>query len=331
MPKAIDIQTWTTDENDIGSRLDQFLTERLAGITRSQIQKAITSGQVTVNGSRPTKHRFLKAGDVVEFKPNDTNPTVATKSKNHSSDQGLKTENSDPLIPEIIEETPTYIVLDKPTGLLVHADSKTQHGTLVDFLIKHYPPIAKVGEDPGRPGIVHRLDREVSGLMVVAKTQHAYDELKKQFATRETEKVYLALVHGEVPQAEGDLKFRIARSTTSARMAARPAGEKEGKAAWTHFRTLERLRGASLLELHILSGRTHQIRAHLMAFQHPVIGDALYTAKRPDRNIQAPPRLMLQSVALTLKDPESGERRTYKLEPDAAFDQMRETLNNRKK
>jgi 23S rRNA pseudouridine1911/1915/1917 synthase len=213
-------------------------------------------------------------------------------------------------------------VIDKPAGLLVHPDAKTKTGTLIDWLLAHDPTIGKVGEDPVRPGIVHRLDREVSGLMVVAKSQRAYDDLKRQFAERKVEKRYLALVYGRVMKDEGDIKLRIARSTSQARMAARPAHEAEGRAAWTHYRVRERLRGATLLDLEILSGRTHQIRAHLQAIGHPVVGDALYAPKKiPPRPVAS--RLMLQSVSLAFDDPASGERRSYSIPPDPAFRELR--------
>ncbi len=324
-------QSWTVEASSAGERLDHFLTERLSTLSRSQIQKLIVSGQVTVSGKAPTKHRFLKTGDTIVFDAQSVDrPPAGRTGKAHGQKKiPSRTSHSTPstlrLDDLIVEETDSYIVLDKPVGLLVHPDSKTEHGTLVDALIAHDPKIAKVGENPERPGIVHRLDREVSGLMVVAKTQDAFDALKKQFASRETHKTYLALVHGDAPHEEGDLKFRIARSTTSPRMAARPEGESKGKAAWTHYRTLERLNGATLLELQILSGRTHQIRAHLLAFGHPVMGDHLYIAKRPDRNMM-PPRLMLQSTGLSFLDPDTGTRREYRLEPDAVFDEMKKRL-----
>lgn len=310
----METQTWKIGPEDEGERLDIFLTFELSERSRSAIQKLIKDGHITVNGKPATVHRFLKVDDKVTWNGKEVK-RVRT----------LKVEKpADPLPPIeglIVEETADWIVLDKPSGLLVHADSAIPDGTLVDLLVKHFPPIAKVGEDPERPGIVSRLDREVSGLMVVAKTQAAFDSLKKQFASREVHKRYLALCHGTLPDEEGEIKFRIARSTTQPRMAARPVNEEEGKAAWTHYRVKERFKGATLAEVEILSGRTHQIRAHLHAMQCPIIGDDLYSIERTQRKVKAP-RLMLQSVSLEFDDPSTGERKKFELAPVPEFDQL---------
>ncbi|HWQ99820.1 MAG TPA: pseudouridine synthase, partial [Candidatus Methylomirabilis sp.] len=133
------------------------------------------------------------------------------------------------------------------------------------------------------------------------------------------------LVHGEVPKDEGEMKFRIARSTSKARMAARPEGAEGGQAAWTHYEVVRRFRGATLLKLEILTGRTHQIRAHLHAFGHPVIGDPLYKRRQPDRKVESP-RVLLQSVALAFNDPGTGERRSFRIELDHEFQDMISTL-----
>jgi 23S rRNA pseudouridine1911/1915/1917 synthase len=173
---------------------------------------------------------------------------------------------------------------------------------------------------------MHRLDREVSGLMVIAKTQDAYDNLKQQFASHTVEKRYLALVHGFVKEDYGDLKFRIGRSKSKGRMAARPEMDLEkGKAAWTHYKTLQRFAAAALLELTILSGRTHQIRTHLLAFNHPVMGDPLYGRKEDDKR-HKPKRLLLQSVHLMFQDPATGGTRSFDLKPDPAFDEIMKRL-----
>lgn len=298
-----------------GERLDRFLTSALPDLTRSQIAKRLKAGGATVNGKETSVHRFLQAGDVVVFDEEARSEAVKK--------QDIKIANVPPL--KIIEETKDWIVIDKPAGLLVHPDANHPTGTLVDALVAHDKKIAKIGEDPSRPGIMHRIDREVSGLMVIAKTQDAYDSLKKQFAEHSVDKRYHALVHGFVKEDEGDIKFRIARSKSKSRMAARPEGEEEGKAAWTHYKTLKRFAAASLLELNILSGRTHQIRAHLLAFNHPVMGDPLYGRKDDDKR-HKPPRLMLQSVHLEFKDPSTGDTRSFDLPPDPAFDELAKRL-----
>lgn len=314
---GIQPQTWSITSESSGDRLDVFLTSQLLDLSRSAIQKAIKNGHVTVNGKAASVHKFLKEGDEVRYAP-----VEEVKANPFEERTGLPMPELSDLI---IEETNDWMVIDKPAGLLVHPDAKTKEGTLVDLLIAHDPAIAKVGEDPERPGIVHRLDREVSGLMVIAKTQAAYDSFKEQFAGRKTEKHYLALVHGELPAEEGDIKFRIARSTSKARMAARPSHEEEGKAAWTHYIVRERFRGATLADIEIFSGRTHQIRAHLHALGCPVIGDELYALKKTERTIQAP-RVMLQSIRLSFQDPSTNEGKQFTLEPDPAFEQVQKTL-----
>ncbi|MDO8584060.1 MAG: RluA family pseudouridine synthase [bacterium] len=302
--------TWTIDLTTSGERLDLFLTAQYPDDSRSALQKRIKSGEFLVNGKKAMVHRFLKEGDVV------SRETRNIKHKTSAPIVGAIHEL--PVQPTVVAETADYLVIDKPIGLMVHPDSRTEEPTLVDWLMEHDPKIGKIGEDPSRPGIMHRLDREVSGLMVIAKTQDAFDSLKKQFATRLVEKKYIALVHGEINREEGDIKFRIARSSSKARMAARPEEEEEGRAAWTHYHILERFVGATLLELTILSGRTHQIRAHLHALGHAVMGDPLYTHKKTDRNVTAP-RLMLQSYDLTFTDPSTNEKKNFHLEPDPSF------------
>ena len=321
--------TWTISEEQAGLRLDVFLSGVLPDLSRAAIQKDIRGGVVTVNDAAATSvHQFLKVADRIAWQ-NAAGGSKGTKNGHKRNEKTTEAPSeTEPTKLEIISETPDWMVINKPAGLLVHPDAKTPHGTLVDLLIAHDPRIAKIGADPERPGIVHRLDREVSGLMIVAKTQAAFDSLQDQFAQRHVKKTYLALVHGEVSHDEGDIKLSLARSTTKARMAALPRttrnGEKPeegGKAAWTHYRVVERFVGATLLELQILSGRTHQIRAHLHAIGHPVIGDALYTIRRTDRNVH-PARMMLESVALEFNDPATGERKAFRLDPDPAFATM---------
>ncbi|MFH1621288.1 MAG: RluA family pseudouridine synthase [Patescibacteria group bacterium] len=306
---------WIIRDSVTPQRLDVFIATKLTDITRSHIAKLLKNSAGTVNGKTASVHQFLKTGDVVEF--NDTPPKKTIKTTKEENNNGdTKKENYPSL--HIIKETKDWIVLDKPAGLLVHTAPGKDEETLVDQLLEHDPKIAKIGEDPERPGIVHRLDREVSGLMVVARTQDAFDDLKRQFTGHEVEKKYMAMVHGQITDDEGDIKFRIARSKTKARMAARPVHEKEGKAAWTHFKTLKRYRKATLLELDILSGRTHQIRAHLLAFNHPVMGDPLYNRRAEDRGVKAT-RLMLQSMHLKFKDPDTGEFQTFDILPVPEF------------
>ncbi len=314
------LYTWQVDLVNQGERLDSFVSQQLPELSRSQIQKRIKQGLILVQHASTSVHHFLKEGDVVDMIEENEAHTSKQKTENPSL---LEAHQLPPLV--IQKETADWMVIHKPVGLLVHPDRVQTQNTLVDLILAHDPHIAQIGGQPDRPGIVHRLDKEVSGLMVIAKTQMAYEHLQRQFAERRVKKTYIALVHHEVPQEEGEIKFRIARSSTKARMAARPEQEEEGQAAWTHYRVLRRFVGATFLELEILSGRTHQIRAHLLALRTPIMGDPLYQLKKTDRHIVCP-RLMLQSIGLDFDDPSTGERLSFHLDADPAFKVLMTTL-----
>lgn len=305
--------SWTIDESLQNERLDQVLTTLDPAFSRAQWQKHIKEGCVSVDGKAVLiPHRRIQAGQVIVWAPGAGEAVPMERTA------------AGPILPlRIIAETDAWLVIDKPAGLLVHPASETDtEPTLIDALLAHDPKIAKVGPEPERPGIIHRLDRDVSGLMVVARTQAAYDDLQAQFRERKIDKTYLALVHGVMELDEGDIRFKLARSTSKGRMAARPVEKSEGKVAWTHYAVLERLPGATLLRVNIFSGRTHQIRAHLFALGHPVFGDTLYKRRQSDRRNEAP-RLMLQSIELSFRDPASGEKQAFTLDSDPAFDQLR--------
>ena len=185
------------------------------------------------------------------------------------------------LTPRIIAETPDYLVLDKPSGLLVHeANHHPGADTLVGWLLENYPDIKGVGEEADRPGIVHRLDMDVSGAIVVARTQEMYEHLKKQFQNHEVEKIYLALVHGVPGRPDGTIAFPLGRSRRNAgRMASQSVASDKTREAVTHFAVKEQFTHLSLLEVTIETGRTNQIRAHLLAYGLPIVGDTVYASK----------------------------------------------------
>jgi len=203
-------------------------------------------------------------------------------------------------VPEIISETDDYLVINKPAGLAVHGGGNLTEPTLADWLINYYPKIKKVGDDSVRPGIVHRLDKEVSGLMVIAKNQKSVTALKEQFKSREIVKEYLALVYGQVANDEGLIDFPIKRSQTGHKMAALPRNTEEllirhnpknrdkgiiggffkARTALTEFSVVKRFVNYTLLQVKIKTGRTHQIRVHLFAYGHPLAGDNLYYTKK---------------------------------------------------
>ncbi len=184
-----------------------------------------------------------------------------------------------------IFEDKNFLVINKPAGLLVHGADHIKEPTLVDQLLKQYPALIKIGEDPIRPGIMHRLDKQVSGLMIIAKTQIAFDHLKKQFQDRTITKIYTALVYGKIEKDEDEINFPIQRSSKGHKMAALPFTTKgkltkEGRQAITEFEVIKKFINYTLLKVKIKTGRTHQIRVHLSAYGHPVVGDDLYGTKK---------------------------------------------------
>jgi 23S rRNA pseudouridine1911/1915/1917 synthase len=219
--------------------------------------------------------------------------------------------------PKIVAKTDDYIVVEKPTGLLTHPTMADEKNSLSGWLVKKFPEIKKVGDDPElRPGIVHRLDKEASGLLVVARTQKMFDHLKEQFKNRTIEKEYYALVHDQVARDWEILNFPIARSETSERMAARPIradeiieeGEKEAK---TEFMVEKRFVNFTLLRVTLHTGRMHQIRVHFLAYNHPLVGDPLYIQKKRKRAWDDKlGRLFLHSTKLSFTDL-NGEKQSF--------------------
>lgn len=251
----------------IDQRLDKFLTEQLP-ITRSQIQKLIKAGKILLNGEVSVVHHFLKPGEKIKITNSDIKKITRVKNLEPNPSVKLK----------IVYEDDNILVIDKPAGLLIHPTEEMEPKTMAAGLLAKYPNIAKVGENELRPGIVHRLDKSVSGLILACKTQEAFDFFKKKFQDRKIKKIYTALVHGKMERPEGTINFPIARSKTKGKMAVKSQAQ-GGKEAITNYKVTKQFNNFSLLEVEILTGRTHQIRAHLNALQHPIVGDKLYTQR----------------------------------------------------
>jgi len=221
--------------------------------------------------------------------------------------------------PKIIFENNNYLVIDKPAGLLVHGAPHIKEATLVSWLLKKYPDIKDVGEDPARPGIVHRLDKDVSGLMVIPKNQATYEMLKEQFQTRTIKKEYTALVYGKIFKDEEEINFPIKRSEQGYKMAAVPQNFSEQnddkiRQAVTKITIIKRLINYTLLKVEIKTGRTHQIRVHLFAFGHPIVGDNLYSTKmtRIKNKKHNLGRVFLVSTKLEFDD-QDGVRQSFQV------------------
>ncbi len=188
----------------------------------------------------------------------------------------------------------------------MHGAPGVRESTLADWILKNRPTIVGVGENPARPGIVHRLDREASGLVIIAKTQPAYDFLKKAFQKHRVEKHYLALVHGSVPQETDTITFPIERSERDGKMIAKAVGG-SGRDAETAFTILERIPPFTLLDVVTKTGRTHQVRVHLQAYGHPIAGDPLYHSRHRETK-KIPPRLFLHASRLMFPHPDGTPR-----------------------
>jgi 23S rRNA pseudouridine1911/1915/1917 synthase len=221
---------------------------------------------------------------------------------------------------ELIKSTPEYLVINKPAGLLAHSGPKLDEESLADLLRRDYPEIAKVGDDPYRPGLVHRLDKLASGLMVVARTPEAFEHLKTQFQNRDIMKNYTALCYGNVTADTGEINFPIQRKSEGFKMAALPLlvkGEPnpDGRRAETEFTAVKRFVNYTLLKVRIKTGRTHQIRVHFAAYGYPLVGDDLYgTAKTRIKNKKlALTRIFLVANELEFTDL-TGAKQNFKID-----------------
>lgn len=289
--------------NDAGQRLDQFLVRQLPDTSRARIQHLIQQGNVLVN-QKPAKASLrLRGNEQIKIVGELQAPPL----------RAIPEE-----IPlDIVYEDDDLAVINKPAGMMVHAgagatEDERNRGTLTNALLHHFGQLSEVGGEL-RPGIVHRLDKGTSGLIVVAKNAESHRKLAAQFAQRQVKKTYIALVHGWMKQDRGTISSRISRDRVRrTRMTTRRSG---GREAVTHYVVQKRIDSRygkfSLLELQIDTGRTHQIRVHLASLGHPVVGDTLYGAPREirakDHTLISLSRNFLHAARLTFQQPSSGE------------------------
>lgn len=271
-------------------RLDVFLARALPQFSRARIQRLIENESVRLNGESARARELVRPNDVIEL--HEPPPE--------------KIENAREEIPlSILHEDVDLIVIDKPAGLVVHPGAGHRGGTLVNALLHHSPNLSGIGGKE-RPGIVHRLDKDTSGCLVVAKNDATHQSLSKQFADRTVDKIYLALVRGKLRKTSGVIEAAIGRHTQDRqRMSVQTSAR--GRAAKTEYRVVRQNTDASLIECKLHSGRTHQIRVHLHHLGHPVLGDKIYGAKFAKDF----PRQMLHAWKLAFTHPRTEKRLSF--------------------
>jgi 23S rRNA pseudouridine1911/1915/1917 synthase len=286
------VHTFAIESDMAGRRLDHFLTFALPDHSRARIQQWIEDGRVLLDG-KPAKASYkLRGGETVTVEPAAPKPLEA--------------------FPEDIPLTVLYeddavVAIDKPSGLVVHAGAGHGSGTLVNALLHRFGGLSGVG-GPLRPGIVHRLDKGTSGVLLVAKTDQAHVALASQFSSRTVEKVYWALVQGSPEGDSGRMHSSIARDPVRRQRMTDRLGS--GREAYTRWRVMRRFARFTLLEVTIGTGRTHQIRVHLSSMGHPIAGDPLYGAARNTPGMPPLERPWLHARQITFTSPAEGQRVT---------------------
>ncbi len=272
-----------------GERLDRLIADELEDLSRTHIQTLIKDGRITVNGHLSKPSYRIEGGEVIAvyLPPPEISEVLP--------------EN---ILLTVLYEDDDLIAIDKPAGMVVHPAYGNDTGTLVNAVLYRWPELAQVG-DQHRAGIVHRLDKDTSGVIVVARTPQAHRALAEQFESRAIHKRYLALVEGNPDSATGRIEAPIGRDP---RQRKRMAVRREGREAITEFRVLEYYADHALLEVHPLTGRTHQIRVHLAFIGHPVVGDTTYGYRKQRIRLK---RHFLHAAELTVQSPSTGQPLTF--------------------
>ena len=289
--------TLTVYGKNAGTRLDRFLALELDQFSRARLQTLIRGGFVTLNGKPARPRDLVRTNDIIQL----TEPAVE------------KIEARPEQIPlEILFEDDDLLVLNKPAGLVIHPGAGNRQHTLVNALLAHCTNLSGIGGEE-RPGIVHRLDKETSGCLVVAKNDFTHRDLSRQFAARTVTKIYLALVSGIPRRSTGVIEAPITRHPVHRQRMS--IASRQGRPAKTEYRLLRAGKDVSLIECALHSGRTHQIRVHLHHLGHPVLGDKLYGGKRAGSFS----RQLLHAWKLGFRHPRTGETMVFEAPPPEEF------------
>ncbi len=299
-------QSLIIEKEGAAMRLDAFLASRVEGLSRSQWKVLIEAGQVLLNRHAVKPNARLKAGDALTWTLPEEKPATAVP-------------EDIPL--DILYEDAAVLVLNKPPGLVVHPAAGNPSGTLLHGLLFHDP----VFQTLERAGIVHRLDKDTSGIMVVAKSAPAAAELQRQFKARETEKEYRALVWGEPPRS-GRIETLLGRHPVHRKKQA--VLKENGREAITNFRRLEQFAACAWMGVKIETGRTHQIRVHMAHIRHPIVGDTVYGRPHKGRLPREPERQMLHAAALSFNHPVTGKRLSFEAPLFEDMSSLLEALRN---
>ena len=284
-----------------GVRLDRFLADQLPRFSRSRLQQLIRTGAITVNGKAMRPRDAARKGDTIQIREPAPEKTDI---------------RPQPIPLKVLFEDDDLIVVNKPPGLVVHPGAGHREHTLVNALLHHCLSLSGIGGQE-RPGIVHRLDKETSGCLVVAKNDETHRELSAQFSARTVRKIYLALVAGKLRKASGSIEEKIGRHPVHRQRMS--VTSRRGREAKTDYRVLEATGELSLVQCELHSGRTHQIRVHLHHIGHPVLGDKVYGAK----NAGGHPRQMLHAWKLGFQHPRTDEWKCFEA---ALPDDFKETM-----
>jgi 23S rRNA pseudouridine1911/1915/1917 synthase len=303
MPDRISVKHTITDLEGASVRVDRYIADTLKICTRSQLQARL--GRLEINGTHAKPSRHVRDGDLIEV---DLDPEPVSDLEPEEIPLKILFENGD------------VLVIDKPPGLVVHPGAGHRHGTLVHGLLHRYTDLDKEFEQHLRPGIVHRLDKDTSGVLIVAKNTDALGYLQKQFQSRETEKIYVAIVKGCPAQDSGIIQGPIRRDPVHRKKFA--IDTERGKSAETEYTVIRRFNRWSLVSVRPLTGRTHQIRVHLKSLGTPVAGDPLYRRGALDSTLET--RLMLHAFRLTLRLPGENRQRSFRSPLEQV---MRKTLS----